>query len=115
MRRPRPDVDAHAAERGRDPGARVPDQAAARRAQGPRAAACDLEACPADGAALAEPGARRTTARTRRSEEPTFSETSRERSRRFVPAEFDRGDESDPRAARPMLTPSGRPGMGMSF
>lgn len=74
-----------------------------------------LKRAPAGDAALAEPGARPTTARKRRSEDPTFSETSTERSRRFVPAEFDRGDDSDPRAARPMLTPSGRPGMGMRF
>ena len=62
-----------------------------------------------DGLAL--PGA---TTRTRGGGDPTFSNVEpAAKPRRFVPEEFD--DDANPGSPRPIMSPSGRPGVGMRF
>ena len=63
----------------------------------------------ADQSGLAVPG----TARSGKVAEPTFSEGAIARPNRFVPAEFDNDDSGG--SPRPMMTPSGRAGVGMRF
>lgn len=50
---------------------------------------------------------------TQRRSTPATSATNAERPKRFVPAEFDRGEEGS--RAKPFVSESGRPGMGMRF
>jgi len=58
---------------------------------------------------LALPGGTRAAKRT----EPTFSESAVARPKRYVPAEFDNDDAGG--SPRPIMTPSGRAGVGMRF
>jgi hypothetical protein len=58
---------------------------------------------------LAIPG----TARSGKPAAPTISDTAIARPKKFVPAEFDNDDSGS--SPRPIMTPSGRAGLGMRF
>jgi hypothetical protein len=64
-----------------------------------------------DESGLAIPGA----AKSGKAGEPSFSESAVARPKKFVPAEFDNEDTGGGGSARPIMTPSGRAGVGMRF
>lgn len=66
------------------------------------------KAKPAEASSLAVPA----TARVRRTEPPAETAS---RPKRFVPEEFDRDGSDDGNRAKPFMSQSGRPGMGMRF
>ena len=63
----------------------------------------------ADESGLAIPG----TARSGKQAAPTISDSAIARPKKFVPAEFDNDDSGG--SPRPIMTPSGRAGLGMRF
>jgi hypothetical protein len=62
-----------------------------------------------DESGLAIPG----TARSGKQAAPTISDSAIARPKKFVPAEFDNDDSGS--SPRPIMTPSGRAGLGMRF
>jgi hypothetical protein len=64
----------------------------------------------ADESGLAIPG----NAKSGKVGEPSFTESAVARPKKFVPAEFD-NEDSGGGSARPIMTPSGRAGVGMRF
>jgi hypothetical protein len=86
------------------PGAGASDQTAAKPAKKPARKKKGTEET-----GLSVPGG----AKSGKAADPTFSESAIARPKKFVPAEFDNDDGYG--SARPIMTPSGRAGVGMRF